>query len=118
MTKLELEKTLRMNHLFAFYRPLLTPKQQEYMELYYGDDYSLGEIAEDYSVSRQAIYDNIKRSEVILLDYEKKLRLVEEFEKRKVAVKALRQYAEEHYGEDSRLKELIDGINFDSMREE
>lgn len=42
-----------------------------YMELYYADDFSLGEIAEEYEVSRQAVYDNIKRTSKILEDYEK-----------------------------------------------
>lgn len=42
-----------------------------YMELYYADDFSLGEIAEEYEVSRQAEGDNIKRTSKILEDYEK-----------------------------------------------
>lgn len=113
-----LEKTLQMNRLFSFYRPLLTDKQQEYMQLYYADDYSLGEIADDYSVSRQAIYDNIKRSEVILLDYEEKLNLVENFTKKEEALKVLAKYASEHYKKDARLMELIEAVNQDSMREE
>lgn len=49
-----LEKTTRMNFLYDFYNSLLTPKQQSYMSLYYLDDYSLGEIAEEYEISRQA----------------------------------------------------------------
>ena len=58
---MEIEKTNRMNALFEFYSTLLTEKQMNYMELYYADDFSLGEIAEEYEVSRQAVYDNIKR---------------------------------------------------------
>ncbi len=69
---MEIEKTNRMNALFEFYSTLLTEKQMNYMELYYADDFSLGEIAEEYHVSRQAVYDNIKRTEKILEDYEKK----------------------------------------------
>ncbi|EXJ22530.1 Signal recognition particle associated protein [Alkalibacterium sp. AK22] len=115
---MELEKTLRMNSLFAFYRPLLTPKQQEYMRLYYGDDYSLGEIAEDFSVSRQAVYDNIKRSEVILQNYEDKLHLVEEFDKKQKLVDKLKAYVEEKYEADNELLSLIDSISLDSMRED
>ena len=42
-----LEKTTRMNYLYDFYQSLLTPKQRNYMYLYYLDDYSLGEIAEE-----------------------------------------------------------------------
>jgi predicted DNA-binding protein YlxM (UPF0122 family) len=52
------------------------------MSLYYLDDFSLGEIAEEFEVSRQAVYDNIKRTEAMLEDYEVKLMLLSKFEKR------------------------------------
>ena len=65
-----LEKTTRMNFLFDFYQALLTEKQRSYMQLYYLDDLSLGEIAESYGVSRQAVYDNIRRTEAMLEEYE------------------------------------------------
>lgn len=71
-----LEKTTRMNYLFDFYQSLLTPKQKSYMSLYYLDDFSLGEIAEEFEVSRQAVYDNIKRTEAMLEEYEEKLGLL------------------------------------------
>ncbi|MBS4217778.1 putative DNA-binding protein [Bacillus sp. FJAT-49711] len=74
-----LEKTTRMNYLYDFYQALLTPKQRSYMSLYYLDDLSLGEIAEEYEVSRQAVYDNIKRTEAMLEEYEDKLRLFQKF---------------------------------------
>ncbi|RLL45290.1 putative DNA-binding protein [Oceanobacillus piezotolerans] len=77
-----LEKTTRMNYLFDFYQALLTPKQRNYMELYYLEDYSLGEISELFQVSRQAVYDNIKRTEAMLETYEEKLHLYDRFEKR------------------------------------
>ncbi|KHF39807.1 hypothetical protein LQ50_13280 [Halalkalibacter okhensis] len=77
-----LDKTFRMNYLFDFYQSLLTQKQRKYMSLYYLDDFSLGEIAEEFEVSRQAVYDNIKRTEAMLEDYEKKLMLLSKFEKR------------------------------------
>lgn len=60
---MELEKNNYINSLFEFYEPLLTRKQANYIQLYYADDFSLGEIAEEYDVSRQAVYDNIRRSE-------------------------------------------------------
>lgn len=63
MKGMEIEKTNRMNALFEFYAALLTDKQMNYIELYYADDYSLAEIAEEFGVSRQAVYDNIKRTE-------------------------------------------------------
>ena len=77
-----LEKTMRLNYLFDFYQSLLTPKQREYMSMYYLDDLSLVEISELANVSRQAIYDNIKRTEAIIESYEEKLLLYEKFEKR------------------------------------
>ena len=71
-----------MNFLFDFYQALLTDKQRSYMELYYLDDHSLGEIAESYGVSRQAVYDNIRRTEAMLEEYEEKLCLLDKFQKR------------------------------------
>ena len=97
---MEIEKTNRMNALFEFYSTLLTEKQMNYMELYYADDFSLGEIAEEYHVSRQAVYDNIKRTEKILEDYEKKLHLLEQ----------LSEYTKTHYPKDETLRSLIEEI--------
>ncbi|SEN60153.1 hypothetical protein SAMN04488134_101451 [Amphibacillus marinus] len=74
-----LDKTTRINFLFDFYQTLLTPKQRNYMELYYLEDYSLGEISDTFDVSRQAVYDNIKRTEAMLESYEEKLKLYEKF---------------------------------------
>ncbi|MGZ0049799.1 putative DNA-binding protein [Brevibacillus gelatini] len=77
-----LEKTNQVNLLFDFYAPLLKGKQREYLELYYLDDLSLGEIAEMHEVSRQAVYDHIKRAEKQLFEYDQKLRLAQRHEKR------------------------------------
>ncbi len=77
-----LEKTTRMNYLLDFYQALLTPKQRNYMEMYYLEDYSLGEISKLSDVSRQAVYDNIKRTEATLETYEEKLHLYDKFIKR------------------------------------
>ncbi|MEK3808960.1 putative DNA-binding protein [Metabacillus sp. SLBN-84] len=85
-----LEKTTRVNYLFDFYQSLLTPKQKSYMSLYYLDDYSLGEIAEEYDISRQAVYDNIKRTEAMLEQYEEKLLLFEKFQKRQQLIEQLK----------------------------
>ncbi|HIV75856.1 MAG TPA: putative DNA-binding protein [Candidatus Pseudogracilibacillus intestinigallinarum] len=86
-----LEKTTKMNMLYDFYQTLLTDKQREYMELYYYEDYSLGEIATETNVSRQAIYDNIKRTEQILMNYEEKLQLYEKFLQREALLVELAQ---------------------------
>lgn len=52
------------------------------MEMYYLEDYSLGEISELFEVSRQAVYDNIRRTEKMLESYEQKLKLYDKFQQR------------------------------------
>ena len=78
-----LEKTTQMNLLYDFYGVMLTEKQREFVELYYLDDLSLAEIAEQFEISRQAVHDNIRRAGAQLLDLESKLHLVERFERRR-----------------------------------
>ena len=51
----------------------MTNKQRNYLELFYLEDYSLSEIADTFNVSRQAVYDNIRRTGDLVEDYEKKL---------------------------------------------
>ena len=77
-----LDKTTRINFLLDFYQELLTAKQRKYMEMYYLEDFSLGEISESYHVSRQAVYDNIRRTESMLEAYEEKLQLYTKFQER------------------------------------
>ena len=72
-----LEKKQRVNLLMDCYEELLTDKQKEYLMLYYEEDFSWAEIAEDLDVSRNAVYDNLKRAVASLEDYEKKLHLLE-----------------------------------------
>lgn len=87
-----LEKTTRMNYLYDFYESLLTPKQKSYMSLYYLDDFSLGEIAEEYDISRQAVYDNIKRTEAMLEEYEEKLLLFHKFQERSKLIASMKEF--------------------------
>jgi uncharacterized protein len=86
-----LEKTTRINYLFDFYQELLTPKQKNYLSMYFLEDYSLGEIADEFNVSRQAVYDNIKRTEAMLEEYESKLHLYDKFEKRQLLLSQLKE---------------------------
>ena len=72
-----------MNYLFDFYQSLLTDKQRNYLELFYLQDYALSEIADTFNVSRQAVYDNIRRTGDLVEDYETKLGLYKRFEQRR-----------------------------------
>ncbi|SFS79941.1 hypothetical protein SAMN05428962_2924 [Paenibacillus sp. BC26] len=71
-----LAKTNRINMLFDFYEKLLTEKQQTFLKYYFHDDYSLGEIAAEFDISRQAVYEHVKRAETVLESYEGKLQLL------------------------------------------
>ncbi|SER05696.1 hypothetical protein SAMN04487944_10172 [Gracilibacillus ureilyticus] len=90
-----LEKTTRINFLYDFYQALLTEKQRNYMEMYYLEDLSLGEISESFDVSRQAVYDNIRRTEQMLEDYEKKLGLYQKFQQRQTLLDQSKQLLKE-----------------------
>ncbi len=107
---MEIEKTNRMNALFEFYSTLLTEKQMNYMELYYADDFSLGEIAEEYEVSRQAVYDNIKRTSKILEDYERKLHLFSNYIVREQLLEKMTTYVKETYPKDEILLDFVKRI--------
>lgn len=71
-----LEKTVEISVLYDFYNQLLTGKQRDIVDLYYNQDLSLGEIAEEFNVSRQAVYDVLKRTERLLYQYEEKLNFI------------------------------------------
>ena len=79
-------------------------------ELYYADDYSLGEIAENYAVSRQAVYDNIKSTSQILEDYEEKLHTYGDFLARNHQTDRLMAYVKKNYAHDETLLKLIDSL--------
>ena len=95
MSQNDLIKTIRMNYLFDFYQSLLTEKQRNYLELFYLQDYSLSEIADTFDVSRQAVYDNIRRTGDLVEDYEMKLGLYQNFEKRQNIYEAIKKHIDE-----------------------
>ena len=66
----KLEKSVEIGTLCAFYGGLLTQKQPDALRLYYEDDLSLGEIAEELEVSRQNVHELITRSAQKLRKYE------------------------------------------------
>ncbi len=90
-----LEKKNHYNSLYPFYKELLTTKQQEIFENYYFEDYSLAEIAESLEVSRNAIWDLLKKVEHNLDDYESKLHLFEKNNKLEKKLDELISYCTE-----------------------
>lgn len=74
-----MEKTVRMAILYDFFGELLTEKQREYFELYYGENLSLSEIAENDGISRQGVRDTLVRAENILEATEEKTGVVKRY---------------------------------------
>ncbi len=68
-----MEKKVEISMLWQIYGKLLTEKQYEYIDYYYNNDLSLSEIAENDSITRQAVRDIIKKGERKLFEYEEKL---------------------------------------------
>ena len=73
------EKTVQMTMLYDFYGDLLTDKQKEYFDLYYNEDYSLAEIAENVGITRQGVRDIIVRAENTLIETEERTGLISRF---------------------------------------
>lgn len=107
----DIKKDNEVNILFDFYQSLLTSKQQQYIELYYADDLSLGEISEQANVSRQAVYDNLKRTVNSLYSYENHLHLYDHFKKRTKLVDQMHAQVSKKYPNDVDLLAVINQLS-------
>lgn len=109
-----MDKIYYITLLLDFYGELLTEKQRSVMSSYYFDDYSLNEIAEEQSITRQAVQDMIKRTEKLLKQYEEKLMLVDKYLIRKERVeniiKELDKLIDKGNEELLHVKSLVDRI--------
>ncbi len=98
--------------LFDFYGELLTERQKEFYQLYYDEDLSLAEIAENYGISRQGVRDVIVRAEAYMTEIEDKTGLVKRFMHFAPHVEAIEGALDEieqmnrRLFEDKRLEEL------------
>ena len=88
-----MDKMLKQALLYDFYGELLTEHQKSIYEDFVLNDYSLSEIGEDRNISRQGVYDIIKRCDKLLNGYEEKLHLVQKFLMAKEQVHHIHQVA-------------------------
>ena len=86
-----MEERMIISLLLDFYGALLTERQRECYTLHHEDDMSLGEIAEEMHISRQAVHDNIERAKASMEGYEQKLHLIEQYLLRRKIVKQIRE---------------------------
>ncbi|MEG0779348.1 MAG: YlxM family DNA-binding protein [Oscillospiraceae bacterium] len=110
-------QTYRMTMLFDFYGELLTDRQKEFYDLYYNEDLSLAEIAENEGISRQGVRDVIVRAEGIMTEVEDKTGLVKRFLQMRTHLDAIEAIAAELHTinyrqyEDSRLQALTEQLS-------
>lgn len=88
-------QTYRMTMLFDFYGELLTDRQREFFDLYYNEDLSLSEIAENAGISRQGVRDVIVRAEAAMQEIEDKTGLIRRFETMRAHLDVIVAAAEE-----------------------
>ena len=82
-------QTYRMTMLFDFYGDILTDRQRELFDLYYNEDLSLAEIAENCGISRQGVRDVIVRAEAAMNELEDKTGLLKRFMRMQDSVDAI-----------------------------
>lgn len=106
----KLEDFLRYSVLFLYYGELFSKKQKQYLELYLEENSSFTEIAEKYGVTRQAVFDNIKRGFKQLEEYESKLKI---FEREKELKKRLENLKSNFTKEN--LEKIIKDFGYDEV---
>ena len=110
-------QTYRMTMLFDFYGELLTQRQKEFFDLYYNDDLSLAEIAENTGISRQGVRDVIVRAEAAMQEVEDKTGLIRRFHQMRQHIANIENAAQEiktinyRQYEDPRIDELTEVIS-------
>ncbi|MDD3839640.1 MAG: putative DNA-binding protein [Clostridia bacterium] len=82
-----MDKLGKISMLYDFYGELLTANQKNIIDLYYNYDLSLAEISENFSISRQAVFDTLKRAENLLCQYEDKLKIAGKYIERQKIIK-------------------------------
>lgn len=108
-----LEKFLHMSTLFDIYGALLTDKQKRCLQMHLFEDFSLSEISNELGISRQAVYDMLRRSEQIMRQYEDKLGFVTRSTKEKTELLSILSdlLIIKQKSEDNRLNNIIKRIS-------
>ncbi len=101
MAQGELEKKIELNWLSAFYGGLLTPKQRDVMRMHCEEDLSLGEIAQEAGISRQAVHDLLSRAAHQLFELEAKLGMAARFSRMEAGLNTCEQALREQRYDDA-----------------
>lgn len=113
-----MDNVYEISLLLDFYGQLLTKRQYEILDLHFNNDYSLGEIAGQLGISRQGVYDGVKKGRAVLSEMEQKLGLVRKFsEQRAKAEEVLRNIVEINIEtldnkDQEHIKKIREGIEY------
>ncbi len=109
-----MNKITESSLLFDFYGNLLTKRKREVMMLYHEENCSLSEIADEFQISRAAVYDSLRKAEQSLFDYEEKLGFLNLFLERQKQLQEIKELIENDGLQNEALKNkllhLIDNI--------
>ena len=106
----KIDDFIRYSVLFLYYKNLFSEKQRLYLELYLEENNSLTEIAEGFKVTRQAVFDNIKRGFKQLDEYEKKFEIFKKEKELKMKLEGLK----ENFSM-KKLEEIIKYLDYDEV---
>ncbi|MED9970208.1 MAG: YlxM family DNA-binding protein [Ruminococcus sp.] len=116
-----MEKNIEVSLLLDFYGQLLPESGRQMTDLYYNDDLSLAEIAEQCGITRQGVRDKIKRCEIRLFSFEEKLGLLSRFQQLEQGLERISADARDIYvqTDDSKIKAAAKSIEqtADSLKE-
>ncbi len=107
----ELNELVEYSYLYDFYGALLKEKHRLIFEDYVLNNLSLGEIAGEHQITRQGVYDAVRRCKSSLREYEEKLQLVSKFHLIEEKLHQIEEIAKEGTAEDAqRITELAEEI--------
>ena len=100
-----MDKSVKISMLLEIYRKMLTEKQADVIDLYYNQNLSLSEIAEELCVTRQAVRKSLVEAEKNLLMFEEKLNILEKQMKREEKIDKILSHIE-----DEKLLKMIEEL--------
>ena len=106
------EGRLRQAMLLDFYGELLTERQRLCFDLHYNEDLSLGEIAEQSGISRQGVWDIIRRAEAAMQSVEDKTGLIKRFNERNALIDELERELSDKGALDASVSDKLRKLRF------
>lgn len=100
-----MDKNIKISMLLEIYGKMLTDKQADTVELYYNQNLSLSEIADEVNITRQAVRKSLIEAEKNLFEYEEKLKFLERNIQRKEKIDEILKMIE-----DEKIARLIEEL--------